>query len=229
MFDQREDELVDDLVVDRPAGRQRPVQVGAGLLGGGATGPVTAAGELDGGRGEALRRGVPGPGHQPGYILCSPPGRPSRISGAGADPGVHRMPGISPRVNSRSRTPSPRRCSAVNCMVVPFGSAPERRSQTTYRPTVTAKGSTQVEPFTGTTSSVSGMASGKLAVVAAVRQQVLRGSGARREGGHAQPKSERPHLPRTAGGLDREVVTPGRAPATIHGVRHRVLPRAPMG
>src|SRR5439155_27240129 len=62
-----------------------------------------------------------------GYILCSPPGWPSMISGAGAgaDPGVHRMPGISPRVNSRWRTPSSRRCSEVHRMVVPFGSAPE--------------------------------------------------------------------------------------------------------
>src|SRR5262249_763694 len=35
-----------------------------------------------------------------GYILCSPPGWPSRISGAGADAGVHRMPGISPTASS---------------------------------------------------------------------------------------------------------------------------------
>ncbi|MFF3411392.1 DUF6193 family natural product biosynthesis protein [Streptomyces sp. NPDC002742] len=41
------------------------------------------------------------------------------------------MPGISPRVNSRSRTPSSRRCSEVKCMVVPFGSALKRRSRTT--------------------------------------------------------------------------------------------------
>jgi hypothetical protein len=66
LFDQRTDEPVDDLLVDRLAGLQRPAQVGAGLLGGGGTGPVTAAGKLDGGRGEALRRAVPGPGHQPG-------------------------------------------------------------------------------------------------------------------------------------------------------------------
>ena len=111
-----------------------------------------------------------------GYILCSPPGWPSRISGAGADadPGVHRMPGISPRVNSRSRTPSSRRCSEVNCMVVPFGSAAERRSRTTYRPTVTPEGSTHVDTaFTGTTSSFSRTASGRLAVVAVVRQRVF--------------------------------------------------------
>ncbi|MDQ7905035.1 hypothetical protein RB614_10935 [Phytohabitans sp. ZYX-F-186] len=56
--DQREHEPVHDLVVDRLTGRQRPAQVGAGLVGGGAAGPVTAPGELDGGRGEALRRGA---------------------------------------------------------------------------------------------------------------------------------------------------------------------------
>ena len=53
---------------------QRPAQVGAGLLGGGGTGPVTAPGELDGGRGEALRRGVPGPGHQSGVHLVQSAG-----------------------------------------------------------------------------------------------------------------------------------------------------------
>ena len=59
-------------------------------------------------------------------------------------------------------------------MVVPFGSALERRSRTTYRPTVTPEGSTHVDTFTGTTSSFSRTASGKLAVVAVVRQRVLR-------------------------------------------------------
>jgi hypothetical protein len=58
-------------------------------------------------------------------------------------------------------------------MVVPFGSVLERRSRTTYRPTVTPEGSTHVDTFTGTTSSFSGTASGKLAVVAVVRQQVF--------------------------------------------------------
>jgi hypothetical protein len=58
-------------------------------------------------------------------------------------------------------------------MVVPFGSALERRSRTTYRPTVTPEGSTHVDTFTGTTSSLSGTASGNLAVVAVVRQQVF--------------------------------------------------------
>jgi len=105
--------------------------------------------------------------------LCKPPLWPLKISGAGADPVVHRTPGISPRVNSRSRTPSSRRCSEVNRMVVPFGSALQRRSRATYRPTVTPEGSTHVETFTGTTSSFSGTASGKLAVVAVVRQQVF--------------------------------------------------------
>ena len=85
LFDQREDEPADDLVVDRFAGLQRPAQVGAGLLGGGGTGPVTAAGELDGGRGEALRRGCRARATSRGYIMCSPPGWPSRISGVGVD------------------------------------------------------------------------------------------------------------------------------------------------
>ncbi|GGV22345.1 hypothetical protein GCM10010260_73290 [Streptomyces filipinensis] len=52
-------------------------------------------------------------------------------------------------------------------MVVPFGSAVERHSRTTYRPTATPEGSTHVDTaFTGTTSSFSGTASGKLAAVA---------------------------------------------------------------
>ncbi len=59
-------------------------------------------------------------------------------------------------------------------MVVPFGSALERRSRTTYRPTVTPEGSTHVDiAFTGTTSSFSRTASGKVAVAAVVRQQVF--------------------------------------------------------
>src|SRR5438477_4515278 len=80
------------------------------------------------------------------------------------------MPGISPRVNPRSRMLSSRRCSEVNRMVVPFGSARERRSRTTYRPAVTPQGSTHVDTFTGTTSSVSRTAAAKVAVVAVVRQ-----------------------------------------------------------
>jgi hypothetical protein len=101
-----------------------------------------------------------------GYIVCSPPGWPSRISGAGADAGVHRMPGISPRVK-----------------VVPSGSARERRSRTTYRPTVTPEGSTHVDTAsTGTTSSISRTAAGKLAVITAARQQVS-------EGPHPTPHS----------------------------------------
>jgi len=55
-------------------------------------------------------------------------------------------------------------------LVVPFGSARERRSRTTYRPTVTPEGSTHVDTFTGTTSSVPGTVPGKVAVVAAIRQ-----------------------------------------------------------
>jgi hypothetical protein len=49
----------------------------------------------------------------------------------------------------------------VNRMVVPFESALERRSRTTYRPTVTPEGSTHIETFTGTTSSFSRTVSGK--------------------------------------------------------------------
>jgi len=59
-------------------------------------------------------------------------------------------------------------------MVVPFGSARERRSRTTYRPTVTPEGSTHVDTaFTGTTSSFSGTASGKLAVIAVVANRFM--------------------------------------------------------
>jgi hypothetical protein len=58
-------------------------------------------------------------------------------------------------------------------MVEPFGSALERRSRTTYRPTVTPEGSTHVDTFTGTTSSASRMTSGKIAVVATVSQRVF--------------------------------------------------------
>jgi hypothetical protein len=58
-------------------------------------------------------------------------------------------------------------------MVVPFGSARDRRSRTTYRPTVTPEGSTHVDTFTGTTSSISRTAARKVAAVAVVRQQVI--------------------------------------------------------
>ncbi len=71
---QREDEGVDGLVADRLAGLHRPAKVGAGLLGGGQAGPVAASGELDGGRGEALRCGALGPSHQPGVHLAQPAG-----------------------------------------------------------------------------------------------------------------------------------------------------------
>jgi allophanate hydrolase len=61
-------------------------------------------------------------------------------------------------------------------MVVPFGSADERRSRTTYRPTATPEGSTHVDTaFTGTTSSFSGTAFGKLAAGVVARQRVLGG------------------------------------------------------
>lgn len=58
---------------------------------------------------------------------------------------------------------------------MPFGSAQNRRSRTTYRPTVTPEGSTHVETaFTGTTSSFSSTAYGKVAVAAPVRQRDFR-------------------------------------------------------
>jgi hypothetical protein len=41
----------------------------------------------------------------------------------------------------------------LTCMVVPFGRLLERRSRTTYRPTVTPEESTHVDMPTGTTSS----------------------------------------------------------------------------
>jgi hypothetical protein len=53
-------------------------------------------------------------------------------------------------------------------MVVPFRSALERRSRTTYRPTVTPERSTHVDTFTGTTSSFSRTDSARLATVAVV-------------------------------------------------------------
>jgi len=57
-------------------------------------------------------------------------------------------------------------------MVVPFGSARERRSRTTYRPTVTPQGSTHVDTAsTDTTSSTAGTAAGKVAAAAAARQR----------------------------------------------------------
>src|SRR5262249_2081116 len=52
----------------------------------------------------------------------------------------------------------------------------KRRSRQTYRRTVTPEGSTHVETFTGTTSSVSRTVSGKLAVVAAIHQTGFAGA-----------------------------------------------------
>lgn len=95
-----------------------------------------------------------------GYIrrIPTPPGWHIGMSGTGVDEeaaaGVHRMPEKSPRVNSRSVMPSSRNCSEMKCMVVPFGSAANiGRSRTTYRPSVTPQRSTNVDSFTGTTSS----------------------------------------------------------------------------
>ncbi|WP_373298070.1 N-6 DNA methylase [Streptomyces abikoensis] len=59
---------------------------------------------------------------------------------------------------------------------MPFRSAIERRSRTTYRPTVTPEGSTHVDTaFTGTTSSFSRTASGNIAVAAVVPPTGFRG------------------------------------------------------
>ena len=72
---------------------------------------------------------------------------------------------------------------------MPFGSARKRRSRTTYRPTVTPEGSTHVDTFTGTTSSVSRTASGKVAVVAVVRQRVFAGLWRDRGAAKTTPRS----------------------------------------
>ncbi|GGR64998.1 hypothetical protein GCM10010282_67500 [Streptomyces roseolus] len=58
----------------------------------------------------------------------------------------------------------------MKCMAVPFGSAMERRSRTTYRPTVTPEESTPVDTFTGTTSSFSRTAAENVAAAIPVRQ-----------------------------------------------------------
>jgi hypothetical protein len=57
-------------------------------------------------------------------------------------------------------------------MVVPFGSARERRSRTLYRPTVSPSRSTHVDTVTGITSSLSCAAFGTLAAVAGVRTRL---------------------------------------------------------
>jgi hypothetical protein len=55
--------------------RRRSAQVGAGLLGGGRAGPLTAPRQLDGGRGEAVfRRGVSGSPRQSGVHLVQSAG-----------------------------------------------------------------------------------------------------------------------------------------------------------
>ncbi|EFE74308.1 predicted protein [Streptomyces filamentosus NRRL 15998] len=57
---------------------------------------------------------------------------------------------------------------------MPFGSARERRSRTTYRPTVTPQGSTHVDiVFTGTTSSVFSTAGENVARIAVAHQRVF--------------------------------------------------------
>jgi hypothetical protein len=53
-------------------------------------------------------------------------------------------------------------------MVVAFGVLVERRSRTTYRPTVAPTKSTHVDTFTGTTSSFCCTDSRRLAMVAAI-------------------------------------------------------------
>ncbi|GAB2530935.1 hypothetical protein GCM10027167_39470 [Nocardia heshunensis] len=57
---------------------------------------------------------------------------------------------------------------------MPFGSAQTALPDDPYRPTVTPEGSTHVDTaFTGTTSSFSGTATGKVAMVAVVRQRII--------------------------------------------------------
>ncbi|QAY62589.1 hypothetical protein ET495_04230 [Xylanimonas allomyrinae] len=60
-------------------------------------------------------------------------------------------------------------------MVVPLGSA-ERRSRTTYRPTMPPRGSTQIVLLTGTTSSFTCTALRMLAALAAPRSTIFGGS-----------------------------------------------------
>ncbi len=69
-----------------------------------------------------------------------------------------------------------------------FQECTERRSRTTYRPTVTPEGSTHVDTaFTGTTSSFSRTAFGRLAAPVARHQRFL--SGALRTANHP-PRTE---------------------------------------
>lgn len=75
LVDQWEDQGVDEFVVDRFTGLQCSAQFGAGLLHGGPAGAVPAAGEFDGGRGEALRRAVPGAGRESGIHPRQPESR----------------------------------------------------------------------------------------------------------------------------------------------------------
>ena len=58
---------------------------------------------------------------------------------------------------------------------MPFGSARERRSRTTYRPIVTPKGSTHVDTFTATTSSFSCTDSRRLSTFPGLRRLTNRG------------------------------------------------------
>src|SRR5690606_33727791 len=58
-------------------------------------------------------------------------------------------------------------------MVVPFGSALERHSRATYRPTVSRGGSTHVDAFTDTTSSFCSTASPNLAAAGPGHQRVF--------------------------------------------------------
>ncbi|SHF78053.1 hypothetical protein SAMN05443575_0880 [Jatrophihabitans endophyticus] len=156
LLDQRRDEPL-DRVADRLAGRERPVQLRAGPFGLSGTRSVAAAGELDGGRGEPA---------------CHRPSRP------GGQPGVHRAQsaGMADQEQRRGRRGRRRRPQDAGDLVedeVALADAAgelslrgeshgrafresyrQKRSRTTYRPTVTPAGSTHVVmSVTDTTSS----------------------------------------------------------------------------
>jgi hypothetical protein len=131
---------------------------------------------VDGGHREAVLCRMPGPGHRPGFPLVQ-----AAVVAAQDQRGRcgSRRPQDAGDLAEGEFAFEDAIAEALfgseshGCA---FGSARERRSRTTYRPTVTLEGSTHVDTaFTGTTSSFSRTASGKLAVVAVFRQRVFAG------------------------------------------------------